>query len=200
MQSNLRPARQLLVFGVIAAGFLLTGASGSGAAAPTCEDYRSQAAAQDHFLAAGGGVAHPVGKLDTDRDGVACEGLGGPYAGFATLGYNKRKNFFYGTASLPPSPSGKGFACMFGNRRSAHAPRRVNVYRVGPGGKGEPIFNRSGLAAEGRPRSGRLVWRGDRKVVVPGRYYAEFEERAARTPSRGTRCPSFRSGIVHLPS
>jgi hypothetical protein len=200
MQSNLRPHRGILLAAAIAAAALLLAPLGAnGKPGPGCGSYKSQAAAQDDFIAAGGSPKQTVGRLDPDHDGIACEGLRAPYAGYATLGYNKRKNFFYGTASLPPGSSGEGFPCMVGNTHFPDAPRRLNVYKVESGGQGKPIFSPLGLGVEGKPASGRLIWRADRKVVVPGRYYAEFEARVRTSPRGGTECPSFRSGIVHLP-
>jgi hypothetical protein len=200
MQSNLRPALPLFLVAMIAAAFFFVTAGSDGATVPRCATYKSQAAAQADFIEAGGGVQHAVGALDPDHDGVACEGLGGPYAGYATLGYNKRKNFFYGTASLPRSASGNDdYPCMVGNSHFLEGPRRLNVFKVEPGGGGKPIFAQRGIGAEARPSSGRLLWRADRKVVIPGSYYAEFEERARSSPRGNSECPSFRSETVKLP-
>jgi hypothetical protein len=201
MQSNLRPARQLLAFAGIVVAFLTIGVIGGRAASPRgCASFESQAGAQNYFLEAGGGVEHPVGKLDHDHDGVACEALDAPFVGYATLGYNKKRNFFYGTVSLPRSPTGRPrYPCLNGNHRRPHGPRLLNVYKVGHDGSAKPIFDRPGLGAEDRPTSGRLLWRGDRKVVVPGRYYAEFEGRIGSSHSGGSECPAFRSATVRLP-
>ena len=108
--------------------------SGTGAAAvPGCASFRSQADAQDYFAAMGGGPRRPVGGLDGDRDGVACEDAPPPFKGFATIGYNPKKGFFYGTVSMPPAaaaPAGERSACLYGNRHFVEGPRLLRVYRV----------------------------------------------------------------------
>jgi hypothetical protein len=202
MQSNLRPYGRFLgpaaLLGALAL-LLPLGARAEGARG--CGSFDSQAAAQHHFTDVGGGVKHQVGKLDRDHDGVACEELSGPYAGFATLGYNKKHRFFYGTVSMPadPSRSGRYHPCMVGNRRFPDGPRRLNVYKVQPDGSGKPIFAKVGIGVEVRRASGRMVWRADRKHVVPGRYFAEFEKRVRASPGEDSQCPGFRSAIVNLP-
>ncbi|HSS32427.1 MAG TPA: excalibur calcium-binding domain-containing protein [Solirubrobacterales bacterium] len=199
MQSNVRPLRLLLSLAVVAVAALALLPLGSSASAPRgCGFFKSQAEAQDYFVGQGGTIEDGVGKLDPDHDGVACEGLTGPYAGYATLGYNKKRNFFYGVASLPPSGEGGEYPCMIGNRHFSDAPRRLNVYKVTADGN-KPIFNQFGLGAEAQPETGHLIWRADRKVVIPGSYFAEFEERARTTAYGGIECPPFRSPIVRLP-
>jgi hypothetical protein len=215
MASNIRPGRPLRVaalpIAVLAAGFLILGATGSSArttpssAGTTrgCPGFASQAAAQTYFANLGGSPSHRVGRLDPDRDGVACEELEGPYAGFANLGYNRARNFFYGTAAMPQTGSGEeGEAqhpCMLGNRHFSDGPRRLNVYRVQPG-PDKRIFPRDGIGAEPREDSGHLVWKAEHRVVLPGRYYAEFEERIRLHPYGENECPAFRSHAVELPA
>jgi hypothetical protein len=199
MQSNVRPLRLCLALAAIAAGALALSPLGSSAAAPRkCPSFKSQAEAQDYFIEQGGSIEQGVGKLDPDHDGVACEGMPGPYAGYATLGYNKKRDFFYGVASLPPSPAGGEYPCLIGNRHFADAPRRLNVYKVNADGD-RALFNQFGLGAEAQPDSGHLVWRADKETVVPGLYFAEFEERARTSAYGGTECPAFRSPVVRLP-
>jgi hypothetical protein len=206
MASNKRPGRRLGAFAVAATatGFMLLGAAGPGAAAPRgCPTFASQAKAQAHYLQLGGSPGHAVAALDPDRDGVACEELGRSYAGYANLGYNRRKDFFYGSATMPEIvPVNEGEAathpCMLGNRHFDDGPRRLNVYRVLPG-PDKRIFPREGIGAEAREDSGRLVWKAEHETVLPGRYYAEFEERIRLTPYGENECPAFRSPVVALP-
>jgi len=199
MQSNLRPLRLSLLLAAISAAALVLSPLGSSAAAPRgCASFASQAEAQGYFIDQGGSIEHGVGKLDPDHDGVVCEGTPGPYAGYATLAYNKKRDFFYGTASLPPSTSGGEYACLIGNRHFADAPRRLNIYKVSGDGD-KALFNQFGLGAEAQSATGRLIWRADKKTVVPGRYFAEFEERARTSAYGGTECPAFRSPVVRLP-
>src|SRR5262245_39816650 len=74
---------------------------GSGAAAvPGCGAFKAQGDAQDAFMEAGGSPARNVGKMDPDGDGVACEALGAPFKGYATIGYNRKKQFFYGVVKM----------------------------------------------------------------------------------------------------
>lgn len=202
MQSNLRPyGRSLapLALLVALALWLPLGANAGGARG--CGSFKSQAAAQHLFTDVGGGVKHGVGKLDRDHDGVACEELSGPYAGFATLGYNKKHDFFYGTVSMPADPSGgRGYhPCMVGNSRLPDGPRRLNVYKVQRDGSRKPIFDQAGIGLEVRRTSGRMLWRADRRVVIPGRYYAELEPRAPNAADAVSDCPGFRSEVVKLP-
>jgi hypothetical protein len=199
MQSNVRPLRLLLSLAAVAAAALVLSPLGSSAAASRpCTSFHSQAEAQDYFIEQGGTIEEEVGRLDPDHDGVACEGLAGPYAGYATLGYNKKRDFFYGVAALPPSASGGEYPCLIGNRHFPDAPRRLNIYKVNADGE-KAIFNQFGLGTEAQPETGHLIWRADRKVVIPGRYYVEFEERARSSAYSGTECPAFRSPIVKLP-
>lgn len=199
MQSNVRPFRLLLALAAIGVAALALSPLGSSAAGPRgCGSFESQAEAQGYFLEQGGTIEQGVGSLDPDHDGVACEGMPAPYAGYATLGYNKKRDFFYGTASLPPSAGGGEYPCLIGNRHFPDAPRRLNVYKVNADGD-KAIFDQFGLGAEAQPSTGRLVWRADRKTVVPGRYFAEFEEKARTSAYGGIECPAFRSPVVRLP-
>lgn len=197
MQSNIRPLAPLLAL-PLALAFVLLGAVGSLAASPRdCGSFSSQAEAQAYFVEAGGSIEHSVGRLDPDHDGVACEGTDGPYAGYATIGYNKKRDFFYGTASMPPRPESGEYTCLVGNPHFVDAARLVKIFRVTAAGD-KPVSDPGGVGTEARPASGRIVWRVDRKTVVPGRYFAEFEERQATSPS-GNECPAFRSAAVSLP-
>ncbi len=168
----------------------------AGAAARGCNSFPTQAAAQDYFVESGGGPQQPVGKLDDDRDGVACEGKPGPYKGFATIGYNLKKKFFYGTASMPPLEGAAGFPCMEGNPAFPDGPRRLNVYRVAPGP--DPLVF-GPIGTEARASSGRLLWKADKATVADGRYYAVFEEKIRMTPYGANECPGFRSAEIAPP-
>lgn len=174
-------------------------AGGDAAPTPGCPSFSSQADAQSYFVEQGGSAIRSVGRLDPDGDGVACEGLGAPYEGLATLGYNKKRQFFFGVASMPPLASGDGkFACLSGNRRWPDGPRWVNLYRVAPGGD-VSILGPHMASAEAVPASGRLVWKVDKPLRLPGRYYAAFEEAVRSSPYGPNPCPEFRSRIVTLP-
>lgn len=181
-----------------AAAWLLSGlatAERGGAAAPACSSFRSQAAAQEYLLARGG-PGERLGKLDGDGDGVACEGLAGPYKGFATIRYSARNGFFFGAVSMPPDPLVGGFACLEGNRHFADGPRLLTIYRMQPGVDREIVGE---VGAEARPESGRLAWKAKRGSISPGLYYAEFEARIPLTPYGGNDCPGFRSRPAMLP-
>jgi hypothetical protein len=141
----------------------------------------------------GGSPARNADGLDGDRDGVACEGLPGPHEGYATIGYNLKRAFFYGTASMPAGDG--GFACLSGNRHFAEGPRLLKVYKAVPG----PDRAVSGeIGAEARPGSGRLVWKLDRDLVA-GHYYAAFGEKIRSSPYRPSECPGFSSRATALP-
>ncbi len=189
----------MLVFPLLGAALLLA-VPALGAAKPTgCGAFEHQAEAQAYFLEVGGRINKSIRRLDPDGDGVACEGLSGPYAGYATLHYNREHRFFYGTATMPQGPVGtEPFACLAGNGHFPEGPRRFNIYRVG-GKHDHPLFQRRGLAAETRRASGLLVFRADRKHVPGGRYYVEFEERVGTTPFGENECPAFSSRAVRLP-
>jgi hypothetical protein len=203
MASNKRPVIRLAAFAAIAAGTLLIGSAGSAATAERgCASFASQADAQNHYRQLGGSPAHPIGALDPDGDGVACEELDGPYAGYASVGYNHARDFLYGVAVMPEVGSQDAgeppeYACMLGNRHFDDGPRRVNVYRVLPG-PDKRILPRDGIAAGAHEASGRLLWKANRKVLLPGFYYAEFEARVRLRPHGANPCPAFRSRAVGL--
>src|SRR5690349_7781655 len=89
----------------------LTAASSGAAAVPGCGAFKAQGDAQDAFLGAGGDPGRNVGGMDPDRDGVACEELAAPYKGFATIGYNRKRAFLYGVATMPMPPGGGVAPC-----------------------------------------------------------------------------------------
>jgi len=164
---------------------------------PGCSSFSSQAAAQDYFAELGGSPRRAVGDLDGDSDGVACEGLSGPYKPFATIGYNRKGGFFYGIASMPPAATGdERYPCLYGNRHFPDGPRRLNVYKVVPG-PDKATFGV--LGAEARPESGRLLWKAEREDVTPGSYYVGFEEKIRLSPYGANECPGFRSAEIALP-
>jgi hypothetical protein len=197
MGSLVHPARSALV-AVTAAALAIMAAAPAGAAAGkgSCEAFGSQGSAQSYFLKQGGSRTHRVGRLDPDRDGVACEGLGGPFRGYATIGYNRRRDFIYGGATMPPDPAG-GYACMRGDTHFPESARRLHLYRVKPG-PDAALLGEYGITAEARQDSGRLVWKLNRPLPSPGRYYVVFEERIPLTPYGPVLCPSFRSAVTYL--
>ena len=171
---------------------------GSGAATPRCGAFGSQAAAQGYFLAAGGSPARRVGALDPDRDGVACEGLGGPFKGYATIGFSKSKRFFFGAVTMPPEPTAGGFACLEGNPHYPEGPRVLTVFRERPG-RDRAVTGEVG--AEANRAKGRLAWKAAVRRRVPrARYYAVFAERQRLAPSGPNLCPGFSSAERVLPS
>jgi Excalibur calcium-binding domain len=174
---------------------------GSGTAAEHrvrgCGAFAHQDEAQAYFVELDGSPKHPLGRLDPDHDGVACEGLPGPYAGYATLGYSHR-DFFYGTVTMPRVGGEDPFPCMTGNTHFIEGPRLFNVYRV-VGKRDRRLFQSYGLGAEARPGSGRLVWRTNSRHIPRGRYYVEFEERVRTSPYGENECPGFSSAAVELP-
>jgi hypothetical protein len=167
----------------------------SSAATPDCASFSTQATAQNYFAQRGGGPRVRVGDLDEDRDGVACEGLPGPYKGFASVGYNKEKKFFFGIVSMPPRGT-EGYACLYGNKHFDDGPRLLTVFRA-QSGPDQAVTEAVG--AEADPSSGRLAWKADVDGLTPGRYYAEFEERIRLSPYGGNECPGFSSRAVVLP-
>jgi Excalibur calcium-binding domain len=196
-----RPSSQALVLAAIVAALVLPGAAPSGAASTRgCASFDSQAAAQAYFIEHGGGAGKAVGRLDGDRDGVACEGLKGPYQGFAGFGYNSRRRFFYGNAEMPSTVAGGDeFACLYGNRHFPEGPRRLNVYRVTPDGDKPLLRRKFGIGAEANPKTGHLVWKIDARHAK-GRYYMAFEERIRLHPYGPNECPAFRSRTIALPT
>lgn len=202
MASNRRPVGILLPSLAIAAGILALAPAGASASSPRgCPSFASQAASQAYFLGLDGSPTHAVGTLDEDSDGVACEQLEAPYAGFAKFGYNRTRGFFFGYAAMPQIAEPEEpsvYPCMVGNRHFPDGPRRLNVYRALPG-PDKALFPRNGIGAEARAESGHLVWKANRAEVLPGRYYVEFEERVRLQPSGENECPAFRSHAVQLP-
>jgi hypothetical protein len=166
------------------------------AAVPGCGSFSSQADAQERFGELGGGPGNPIPKLDPDRDGVACEGSPGPYKGYATVAYNPKRHFFYGTATMPPASDGSGFACLEGNRHFDDGPRLLTLFKVRPGAD-LVISHEVGTAT--RPGSGRVLWKVAKTQVSPGDYYVVFEERQQLTPYGPNQCPGFRSAEFKLP-
>lgn len=173
----------------------LAPATGAGAKSiRKCKTFANQAAAQDYLLRHGGGPGQKVGGLDSDRDGVACERLQGPYKGFVAISYQQRKKFFYGFAAMPEVRGGgdERFACLKGNSKLAEGPRRLNIYKVG--GK-QPLLSNS-KATEPNERTGHFPWKIEAKGAK-GRFYAKFEA-ATSTTGEKTECPAFRSRAVRV--
>ena len=200
MHSELPSSARLLLLAtglvLLAAGAL---AGGGDAATPGCAFFRSQAEAQVYFVEQGGSPRQRVGDLDADRDGVACEELSAPYKGFATLGYNLRKRFFYGAVSMPPgaaAAAGEKFACLYGNRHFAEGPRLLKIFRVQ---SGPDLAVTDAIGAEARPGGSRLIWKAEKERVVSAHYYVSFEERVPISPYGPNECPGFRSAEVGLP-
>jgi hypothetical protein len=167
--------------------------------APSCHGFRSQGDAEEYFLEGGGTPRRNVANMDGDHDGVACEGLGAPYVGYATIGYNRRKHFLYGTATMPrgASPPPAEPPCLVGDRKGPEGARRLRVYRVTPGGD-ERVFSKP-IGAEAKPASDRLLWKQDLATIEPGVYYAEFLEPIRLTPYGRSECPGFSSAPTRLP-
>ena len=188
-----------LALALFAGAVWLWALAGSGlAAGPSCKAFESQADAQDAFFERGGTPRHRVGRLDPDRDGVACEGLPGPYKGFATIGYNRKKQFFYGVARMPSASDGAGFPCMYGNRHFADAARKVNIFRITPKGDRSLLGEFQGKTAA-NPETGQLLWKADIAKPRTGRYYVSFVERIPLTPYGANECPGFSSKPTLLP-
>ncbi|HEX3240437.1 MAG TPA: hypothetical protein VHR18_09910 [Solirubrobacterales bacterium] len=183
---------------VASAVCLLALASSGVAAVPGCGSFKSQAAAQDEFFELGGTPQNPVGRLDPDRDGVACEGLPGPYKGYAMIGYNRKKQFFYGVAKMPPANGGAGYPCLRGNRHFDDAPRKVNIFRITPSGDKSLLGEFQGKA-EAQPETGQLFWKAEIANPPTGRYYVTFVERIPLTPYGPNECPGFSSQPTLLP-
>lgn len=166
------------------------------AAGPGCGSFKTQAAAQAYALKAQAGRG---GRLDGDRDGVACEQLPGPYEGYATVGFNRRGSFLYGYAWMPATPgAAQPFACMLGNRRFPEGPRVAHLYRIARGGP-RPVFSPYGQGTQADMGRGRLAWKATVRRLRPGRYFVEIEERQRLGPYEPNQCPSFRSRAVRLP-
>jgi hypothetical protein len=184
--------------GILWAALAVGSATGEPAAARACGSFDSQAAAQAYSLGAGGSPGHAVGDLDPDHDGVACEALPRPYAGYATIAYNRKRGFLFGVATMP-ARAGGGYACLTGNAGESGGIRRVHVYRGAPG-SGQPLPGDDVAAAEAKPRSGHLLWKLDRAALPPGTYYASFEGRYWPHPAGSSECPAFSSRPTELPS
>jgi hypothetical protein len=188
----------LALAGIACVLCLLAFASSGAAAVPGCGSFKAQADAQDAFFELGGSPQHPVGKLDPDRDGVACEGLPAPYKGYATIGYNRKKQFFYGVATMPLLSEGSGFPCMYGNRRFPDAPRKVDIFKITPQGD-KPLLAEFKGKAEAQSETGKLLWKAERTNPPVGQYYVAFEARIPVTPYGRNECPSFSSQPTLLP-
>ncbi len=191
--------RALGLAGLLGAASLLALAGNGAAAVPGCPSFGSQSEAQDAFVELGGSPRDHVGKLDSDHDGVACEGLSGPYKGYATIGYNREKQFFYGTATMPRGSGKGGVHCLYGDRRGGNSPRKVHVFRITSSGDKPLLGDGYAGKAEALSASGRLLWKAEKAVPVAGRYYASFEERIRLTPYGRSECPSFSSQPTLLP-
>lgn len=175
----------------------------AGAVTPVsgCASFHSQAEAQQYFTDYGGSPKRRVADLDPDRDGVACEGNSAPYKGYATIDYNRKRGFFYGTVTMPPATAapaaGEKFACLYGNRHFPEGPRLLKIYRVTAAGPDVAITDAFG--AEARPASNRLLWKEERRDILAAHYYVEFEERVPISPYGANECPGFNSAEVRLP-
>ena len=188
-----------LGLGLVASVACLLAFAGSGAAAvPSCGSFASQAAAQDKFFEFGGTPQHAVGKLDPDHDGVACEGLPGPYKGYAMIGYNRKKPFFYGVGTMPPVSGGAGYPCMYGNKHFNDAARKVNIFRITPKGDKSLLGEYEGKTAANL-ETGQLLWKANIANPPEGRYYVSFVERIPLAPYGPNECPGFNSQPTLLP-
>jgi hypothetical protein len=198
MRIALRPLGGLGATSILATLCALALPAGGGAAPPrACASFKSQAEAQAYFEELGGSPRHAVGALDPDGDGVACEELGAPYVGFATLGYNRTRDFFWGAVAMPRTGEGEGeFACLLGNPHFTDGPRLVTLMEERPG-PDRRVFRSVG--AEARPSTGRLVWKANLKLPRPGRYYAQIAEKLRLHPYGPNECPAFRSQALALP-
>ncbi|MBK5219879.1 MAG: hypothetical protein JJE35_08845 [Thermoleophilia bacterium] len=189
----------LALTATVGAVAMLAFAGSTAAAMPGCGSFAAQADAQDAFVELGGSPQRKVGNLDPNRDGVACEGLPGPYKGYATIGYNRKKQFFYGIATMPPNGTGgTEIPCLYGNRHFDDAPRKVNIFRVTPSGD-KPLIGEFKGKAEARPESGHLLWKAEKSHPLFGRYYVAFEERIPLSPYGPNECPGFSSRPTLLP-
>ncbi len=177
---------------------LAFGAAGSGAAAPGCGAFKAQADAQDAFLEAGGSPERNAGSMDPDRDGVACEDLSAPYKGYATIGYNRKRQFFYGIATMPVPPGSAAAPCMFGNKNFPDASRRLNIFKVRADGD-KPLLGRYRAGVEARPEEGKLIWKVERGNLIAAKYYVSFDERIRTSPNGRNPCPGFSSRPTLLP-
>jgi hypothetical protein len=183
--------------GIAGAALLAFGALGSGVAAvPGCGTFKAQADAQDAFLESGGDPGRNVGGMDADRDGVACEELPAPFKGYATIGYNRKRQFIYGVATMPVAPGGEA-PCMYGNKNFPDSSRRLNVFKVRRDGD-KPLLGRYKAGAEAQPEAGKLLWKVERPLI-PARYYVSFDEKIRTSPYGRNPCPGFSSRPTLLP-
>ena len=60
-------------------------------------------------------------------------------------------------------------------------------------------FTWVGKKGERQPAPGAVRVDLTGKTVIPGLYFAEFEEKARTSAYGGTECPAFRSPLVRLP-
>jgi hypothetical protein len=191
-----RPLGAASALATLCAAALLALPAGGGAAPPrNCTSFDSQAEAQAYFEQLGGTPRHGVGSLDADGDGVACEELNAPYVGFATIGYNSARGFFWGAVAMPRSGEGE-FACLEGNPHFTDGPRLIRLMQEKPGSDRQ-VFRSVG--AEARKATGRIVWKANVKLPGPGRYYARFAEKLRLHPYGPNECPAFRSRSLPLP-
>lgn len=186
----------LALSATLCAGLVAAGPAGA-AKVPGCGAYASQAQAQDAFIAAGGSPRRDVARMDGDRDGVACERLPGPYKGYATIGYNRKRQFLYGIVRMPQAPGGQA-PCLYGDRIDPDSARKYNVFRVGSRGD-RALLREYGRGTAANPESGQLLWRVDRPTLPSGRYYVVLEERIRTGPNARVECPGFSSRPTVLP-
>jgi hypothetical protein len=184
--------------GVVAAVVgLLVLAGGSSAAAPGCGAFAAQGDAQEAFLEAGGSPVRNAGSMDPDGDGVACEDLPAPYKGYATIGYNRKRQFLYGVVTMPVPPGGQA-SCLYGNKNFPDSSRRLNVFKVRSDGD-KPLLGRYKAGAEAQPETGKLIWKVERPGLVAAKYYVSFDEKVRTSPYGRNPCPGFSSQPTLLP-
>jgi len=135
--------------------------------------------------------------MDPDRDGVACEELPAPFKGYATIGYNRKRQFIYGVVTMPVAPGGEA-SCLYGNKNFPDSSRRLNVFKVRSDGD-KPLLGRYKAGAEARPEAGRLIWKVERPITIPARYYVSFDEKVRTSPYGRNPCPGFSSQPTLLP-
>lgn len=185
----------------LVAGLALAQSGGEASAAKQgCAGFQTQAAAQVALLdsLAPGGERRSARSLDQDGDRVACEALGGPFAGYPTLGYNRREAFLYGFVRMPLNSTEEGpYPCLLGNSHFPDGPRLVHLFRVRDG-EDALVSPEHGWGAQAEPEQGRLAWKAVKRPH-PGRYYLEVEERIPLTPYGANPCPGFRSPTFQLP-
>ncbi len=178
---------------------LALGVAGSGAAAvPSCGAYKAQGDAQDAFLEAGGDPGRNVGGMDPDGDGVACEDLPAPYKGYATIGYNRKRQFLYGIVTMPVPPAGGEAPCLYGNKNYPDSSRRLNVFKIRTDGD-KPLLGRYKAGAQADPARGTLVWKVERPNLILAHYYVAFDEKVRTSPYGRNPCPGFSSRPTLLP-